>query len=193
MLCLNSHRKDAPFIYISHSSVLESALKQCFSAMEQRVVHSTNDFLSATNEGCTAYSPEKQHDLSVLMPLQQSVYVGCNSQRLQSRIEPHVSKPIRSPSYSNKRLFSLSRFKSSIQTNTQFLLLIQPLDFIFYQILPVLNIIMTVDFLFLPKAVLLSICLLLKPISSKLLTRPSPTKRISIQCKDCTQMIFSHK
>ena len=55
MLCLNSHRKDAPSIYVSHSSVLESALKQCFSAMELRVVHSNNDFLSATNEGCTAY------------------------------------------------------------------------------------------------------------------------------------------
>ena len=48
-----------------------------------------------------------------------SRYVGCTSQRLQSTIEPHVSKPIRSPSFSHKRLFSVSRFKSSIQTNTQ--------------------------------------------------------------------------
>ena len=56
MLCLNSDQKDAPSSYVSHSSVLESALKQCFSAMEPRVVHSTNEFLSATNIGCTAYS-----------------------------------------------------------------------------------------------------------------------------------------
>ena len=62
-----------PSIYVSHSSVLEPALKHCFSAMEPCVVHSTNEFFSATNKGCTAYSPEKQHDLLVLMPLRQSV------------------------------------------------------------------------------------------------------------------------
>ena len=49
-----------------------------------------------------------------------SRYVGYTSQRLQNRIEPHVSKPIRSPSSSQKRLFSVCQFKSSIQTNTQF-------------------------------------------------------------------------
>ena len=87
--------------------------------METRVVHSTNEFFSATNKGCTTYSPEKQHDLSLLMHCD-SRYVGCTSQRLQSRIEPHVSKPICSLSSSHKRLFSVSRFKSSIQTNTQF-------------------------------------------------------------------------
>ena len=47
-------------------------------------------------------------------------YVGCTFQRLQNRIEPHVCKAIRSPSSSHKRLFSVSQFKSSIQTNTQF-------------------------------------------------------------------------
>ena len=56
MFYLNSDRKDAPSIYVSHSSVLESALKHCFSAMEPCVVHSTNEFFSATNKGCTAYS-----------------------------------------------------------------------------------------------------------------------------------------
>ena len=73
MFCQNLDRKDAPSIYVSYSSVLESALKYCFSAMEPCVVHSTNEFLSATNKGCSAYSTEKQHDLSVLMPQRQSV------------------------------------------------------------------------------------------------------------------------
>ena len=45
------------------------------------------------------------------------------------------------------------------------LFLIQPLDSTFYKILSVLNIMMTVDSLFLPKAALLSIYLLLKPLS----------------------------
>ena len=68
------------------------------------------------------------------------------------------------------------------------LLLIQLLDFIFYKILPALNIMMTADFLLLPKAVHLFIYLLLKPLSSKLL----PTKRIHIQLKDCTLIMLSH-
>ena len=56
-------------------------------------------------------------------------------------------------------------------------LLIQPLDFIFYKILPALNIMMTVDSLFLPKIALLFIYLLLKPLLSKLLTPPSANKK----------------
>ena len=72
------------------------------------------------------------------------------------------------------------------------LLLIQPLDFIFYKILPVFNILMTVDCLFLPEAALLSIYLLLKPLLSKLLTPPSPTKRIRVQIQDCALMMLSH-
>ena len=58
-------------------------------------------------------------------------------------------------------------------------LLIQPSDFIFYKILPALNIMMTADFLFLPKAAHLFIYLLLKPLSSKLLTSPSADKKNS--------------
>ena len=59
------------------------------------------------------------------------------------------------------------------------LLMIQPLDFIFYKILPALNIIMTADFLFLPKAAHLFIYLPLKPLSSKLLTPSSGDKKNS--------------
>ena len=59
------------------------------------------------------------------------------------------------------------------------LLLIQLLDFILYKILPVLNIMTTVDFLFLPKVALLFIYLLLKSLSSKLLTPPSADKKNS--------------
>ena len=72
------------------------------------------------------------------------------------------------------------------------LLLIQSLDFIFYKILPSLNIMMTADFLFLPKVAHLFIYLLLKSLSSKLLTCPLPTKRIRVQPKDCTLTTLSH-
>ena len=72
------------------------------------------------------------------------------------------------------------------------LLLIQPLNFIFYRILPALNITMTADFLFLPKATHLFIYLLLKPMSSKLQTSPSANKKIRVQLKDCTLMTLSH-
>ena len=59
------------------------------------------------------------------------------------------------------------------------LFLIHALDFIFYKILPVLNIMMTADFLFLPKAAHLFIYLFLKPLSLKLLTPPSAGKNNS--------------
>ena len=115
----------------------------------------------------------KQRNLSILMPLRQSV---CRPylQRLRERIKQHVPKSIRSYS-SLKRILLARQCKSSNQLNTHFLL-IQPLDFIFFKILPVLNIVMTLDFLFSPKAALLSIYLLLKPLSSKLLTRSLWTK-----------------
>ena len=59
------------------------------------------------------------------------------------------------------------------------LLPIQPWDFIFYKILPALNIMKTANFLFLPKAAHLFIYLFLKPLSSKLLTPPSADKKNS--------------
>ena len=59
------------------------------------------------------------------------------------------------------------------------LLLIQPLDFIFYKILRVLNIMMAVDSLFLPNAALLFIYRLLKPLLSKLLSLLSADKKNS--------------
>ena len=74
------------------------------------------------------------------------------------------------------------------------LLLIHPLDFIIYKILPVHNIMMTADFLFLPKAAHLSIYLLSKPLLSKLLTPPSADKKNSctVQLEDCALMTLSH-
>ena len=64
---------------------------------------------------------------------------------------------------------------------TILLLLIQPLNIIFYK-----------NLLFLPKATLRSTYLLLKPLLSKLLTRPLPTKRIRVQLKDCELMTLCH-
>ena len=77
----------------------------------------------------------------------------------------HVSKFIRSCfSYQKHIHLGLARqCKSSTQPNTQFLLLFQPFDFIFYTLLHVPSIMMTIDFLFLPKAALLSTYLLFKP------------------------------
>ena len=74
------------------------------------------------------------------------------------------------------------------------LLLNQPIYFIFCKILLMLNILMTVDFLFLPKAAYLLIYLLLKPRSSKLLTPPSADKKnlSTVQLKDSALMTVSH-
>ena len=93
---------------------------------------------------------------------------------------------------SQKRLLPARRCKSSIQTNTPSLALIQPLNFVFYKIQSVLNIMMTVDSLFLLKAALLSICLLLKPLSSKLPTPTSADKRVRVQLKNYALITLSH-
>ena len=67
------------------------------------------------------------------------------------------------------------------------LILIQPLDFIFYEILPVLNILhyddsLTVDSLFLPKAIPVFTYLLMnnETTCTKLLTPPYADKKMQI-------------
>ena len=86
-------------------------------------------------------------------------------------IKQHVTKSKRHCSSSQKGILSVRQNKSFTQSITlsladNYLLLpIQPLDF--YKILTVLNIMMTVDFLFSPKAAFFSIYLLLKPLLIK--------------------------
>ena len=126
-------------------------------------------------QGCTTCITEKQRDLSILMPLWQSVCRLFFFQRLQDRIKQHVPKSIRSCSSSQKRLLPARRCKSSTQTNIQSLA--SAFDFIFYKILPALNIMMAADFLFLPKFAHLLIYLLLKSLSSKLPNPPSADKK----------------
>ena len=157
---------------------VKSAVKQCFSAVEPCVAYSTKELLPATNKDVLP-ALQKSNVIYQFSCHCDSQYVGHTSQRLQDRIKQHVPKSIRSCSSSQKRLLPARCCKSSTQTNTSLLLLIQPLDFIFYKILPALNIMMTADFLFLPKAAHLFIYLLWKLLSSKLLTLPSADKKNS--------------
>ena len=118
---------------------VKSAVEQCFSAVEPRVVYFTNELLSATNK-------------DILSALQKSIviyqfschcdsrYVGRTSQRLQDRIKQHVPKSIRSCSFCQKRDCFL-HVGANLPPR---LMPIQPLNFIFYKILPALNIMMTV-------------------------------------------------
>ena len=168
----------------------KSAVKQCFSAVEPRVVCSTNELLPATNKDVLP-ALQKNNVIYQFSCHSDSRYVGRTSQRLQDRIKQHVSKSIRSCSSSLKH-FLLVGANLSPRLTPNLLLLIQPLDFIFYKILPALNIMTRADFLFLPKAAHLFIYLLLKPLLSKLLPGPLPTKKIRIQLKDCTLMTLSH-
>ena len=127
---------------------------------------------------CSACFTEKQRDYQFSCHCD-SRYVGHTSQRLQDRINNM------SPNLSVLALLPKNAYFQLVGANLpprlipSLLLLIQPLDFIFYKILPALNIIMTADFLFLPKAAHLFIYLLLRPLSSKLLTPPSADKKNS--------------
>ena len=149
---------------------VKSAVKQCFSAVEPRVVYSTNELLSATNKNVLP-ALQKSNVIYQFSCHCDSRYVGRTSQRLQDRTKQHVPKSIRSCSSSQKRLLPARRCKSFTQTNNQSLASDSAIGFHVYKILSALNMMMTANFLFLPKAAHLFIYLLLKPLSSKLLTR----------------------
>ena len=130
-------------------------------------------------QGCTACFTERQRDLSILKPLWQSVcrpYFPKNAGQNQTTCPQ--TYPFLLPFPKNAYFLPVGA-NLPPRLTPSLLLLIQPLDFIFYKILPALNIMMTAAFLFLPKAAHLFICLLLKPLSSKLLTPPSADKKNS--------------
>ena len=97
---------------------VKSAVKQCFSAVEPRVVYSTNELLPATNKDVLP-ALQKSNMIYQFSCRCDSRYVGRTSQRLQDRIKQHVPKSIRSCSSSQKRLLPARRCKSSTETNIQ--------------------------------------------------------------------------
>ena len=124
--------------------------------MKPRVVYSTNELLFATNQNVLP-ALQKSNVIYRISCNSDSRYVGRTSQSLQDRIKQLVSKFIRSCSF----LFPTNAYFQLVGANLpsrlipSLFLLIQPLDFIFYKILSVVNIMMTVGSLFLPKAVML--------------------------------------
>ena len=76
---------------------VKSAVKQCFSAVEPRVVYSTkstNDLLYSTNKDVLP-ALQKSNVIYQFSCHCDSRYVGRTSQRLQDRIKQHVPKSIR--------------------------------------------------------------------------------------------------
>ena len=104
-------------VSIRFEKQVQSAVKQCFSAVEPRVVYSSNELPSATNKDVLP-ALQKSNVIYKFSCHCDSRYVGRTSQRLQDRIKQHVPKSIRSCS-SQKRLLPARRCKSSTQTNTQ--------------------------------------------------------------------------
>ena len=96
----------------------KSAVKQCFFAVEPRVVYSTNELLTATNKNVLP-ALQKSNVIYQLSCHCDNWYVGSTFQRLQDRIKQHVPKSIRFCSSSQKRLLPARRGNTSIQTNTQ--------------------------------------------------------------------------
>ena len=157
---------------------VKSAVKQCFSSVEPRVVYSTSELLSATNKNALP-SLQKSNVIYQFSCHCDSQYVGRTSnscRRESNNMSPNLSILALLP---KDAYFLLVGANLPPRLITSLLLLIQPLDFIFYKMLCVLNIMMTADFLFLPKTAYLFIYLLLKPLSSKLLTPPSADKKNS--------------
>ena len=82
---------------------VKSAVKQCFSVVEPRVVYSTNQLLSTTNNDVLPALQKINVIYQFSCPCDNR-YVGHTSQRLQDRIKQHVPKLIRSCSSFQKRL-----------------------------------------------------------------------------------------
>ena len=100
---------------------VKSTVKQCFYAVEPRVVYSTkstNELFYSTNKDVLP-ALQKSNVIYQFSCHCDSRYVGRTSQRLQDRIKQHVPKSIRCCSSSQKRLLPAGRCKSSTQTNTQ--------------------------------------------------------------------------
>ena len=154
---------------------VKSAVKQCFSAVEPRVVYSTNELLPATNKDVLP-ALQKSNVIYQFSCHCDGRYVlpkGCRTE--SNNMSPNLSVL----ALPKNAYFLLVGANLPPRLTPSLLLLIQPLDFIFYKILPALNIMMTADFLFLPKAAYFFIYLVLKPLSSKLLTPPSADKKNS--------------
>ena len=97
---------------------------------------------------------------------------------VHDRIMHLVLESILSCSSFQKSILPAPQCKASNQPNTNsFLLLIQPLDFTFYKVLSVLNIMMTWDSLFLSKTALLSTFSLLNTFNFYLLKNLSRQKK----------------
>ena len=125
--------------------------------MKPRVVCSTNQLLFATNKD-VLLALQKSNVIHRFSCHCNSRYVGCTFQRLQSKSKQHVPKFICSCFFSRNAYFlHVVVILPPRPIPSSLLLLILPLDFIFYKIRSVRNIMMTVDSLFSPKAALLSI------------------------------------
>ena len=185
MLCLNSDRKDAPHapsIYISQGSVLflpgllkqvKPAVKQCFSVVQPHLVYSfTYELLSATKKDILP-ALNKSNVIYQFSCHCDSRYVGRTIQMLQDRIKQHVPESIRSCCSSEKHILSARLCETSTQTIIQSLASDSTIGFhVLQNPVCVQHYYGSIDFLFLPKGDLLSIYLLLKPLSSKLLPPP---------------------
>ena len=151
--------------------------------MKPRVVCSTNELLSATNKDVLP-AIQKANVIYRFSCLCDSRYVGRTFQRLPDRIKQHVPQFIRSCSFFQKRLLPARRCNSSTETNTQSLASNSAIGLHLYKILSELNIDES-KFSILAQNRSLFIYLLLKPLSSKLLTPFSADKKNSL-------LTFSH-
>ena len=112
---------------------VKSAVKQCFSAVEPRVVYSTKELLPATKKNVLP-TLQKSNMIYQFSCHCDSRYVGRTSQGLQDRIEQHAPKLSVLALLPKNAYFLLVGANLPPRLIPSLLLLIQPLDFIFYKI-----------------------------------------------------------
>ena len=160
--------------------------------METQVaVYSTNELLSATNNVVRSVLQKRNVIYQFACHCDISRYVGVSPKGCRSELNNTF------PNLSPLSLLSRNAYFLPVNENLpprlipNLLLLIQALDFIFYKIQSVLNNMMVVDSLFLPKAAPLSIYQLFFPsiyFHQNFQPRPLPTKKIRVQLRDCVLM-----
>ena len=101
-----------------YEMLVKSTVQQCFYTMEPHFVYFTNK-IPCYQEECTACFTEKQRDLSILMPLRQSICRPNLPKTAWQNKTTRFPKPICSHSFSQTLIPLARQCKSSTQPNIQ--------------------------------------------------------------------------
>ena len=140
MLCLNFNRNmprlsTSPMVrfcfYTQFEKQTKSAVKQFFTAVEPRIAYAPNELVFVTNKDVLP-ALQKSNMIYQFSCYCDSRYVGCTFQWLLDKIKQHIRKSTALALLPRNSYFLPASANLPPSLIPCLLLLIQPLDFIFY-------------------------------------------------------------